>query len=121
MMNILTSRSISSSIQNLGKSFDKQVVLENCDGPLRVRGKVVESGLSISGKVSLKTHELKDPSSPQQIRTRLNLTQAAFAGLMGVSLRTVQDWEQGRREPSGPAKSLLRIAQQHPEVFIKLA
>jgi putative transcriptional regulator len=40
---------------------------------------------------------------------------------MGVSLRTVQDWEQGRREPSGPAKSLLRIAEQHPSVFLNLA
>lgn len=51
----------------------------------------------------------------------LNLSQATFAGLMGVSVRTVQDWEQGRREPSGPAKALLRIAEQHPEVFAQLA
>jgi putative transcriptional regulator len=51
---------------------------------------------------------------------KLQLSQAAFAGLMGVSLRTVQDWEQGRRELSGPAKSLLRIAEQHPEVFMEL-
>jgi putative transcriptional regulator len=40
---------------------------------------------------------------------------------MGVSVRTVQDWEQGRRAPSGPAKALLRIAEQHPEVFAQLA
>ena len=40
---------------------------------------------------------------------------------MGVSVRTVQDWEQGRREPSGPAKSLLRIAEQYPNVFLELA
>jgi putative transcriptional regulator len=40
---------------------------------------------------------------------------------MGVSLRTVQEWEQGRREPSGPAKTLLRIAEQHPQVFLELA
>lgn len=58
---------------------------------------------------------------PQEIRKRLNLSQAAFAGLMGVSLRTVQDWEQGRRRPSGPAKSLLRIAEQRPDVFMELA
>jgi putative transcriptional regulator len=73
-----------------------------------------------AGKIELKTRELKEPSSPQAIRLKLNLSQAAFAGLMGVSLRTVQDWEQGRRQPSGPAKSLLRIAEQHPEVFIAL-
>jgi len=39
---------------------------------------------------------------------------------MGVSLRTVQEWEQGRREPSGPAKTLLRIAEQHPDILIEL-
>ena len=74
-----------------------------------------------AGKVDLRTRALKDPSPPQSIRRSLNLSQAAFAGLMGVSLRTVQDWEQGRRQPSGPAKSLLRIAEQHPEVFTELA
>jgi DNA-binding transcriptional regulator YiaG len=58
---------------------------------------------------------------PQAIRARLNLSRAAFAGLMGVSVRTVQDWEQGRREPSEPAKTLLRIAEQPPEVFAQLA
>ncbi len=74
-----------------------------------------------AGKVDLRRRELQEPSAPQIIRKQLNLSQAAFAGLMGVSLRTIQDWEQGRRRPSGPAKSLLRIAEQHPEVFIELA
>ena len=72
------------------------------------------------GRIDLRTRELKEPASPREIRMRLSLSQAAFAGLMGVSLRTVQDWEQGRREPSGPAKSLLRIAEQHPEVFLEI-
>ena len=68
----------------------------------------------------LRTRELKQHAPPEEIRSRLKLSQAAFAGLMGVSVRTIQDWEQGRREPSGPAKSLLRIAEQHPEVFMEL-
>jgi len=72
------------------------------------------------GKGTLVTRELSDPSDPKIIRGKLNLSQAAFAGLMGVSVRTVQDWEQNRREPSGPAKSLLRIAEQHPEVFLQI-
>jgi putative transcriptional regulator len=72
------------------------------------------------GEIELRTRELKEPSSPNEIRMKLELSQAAFAGLMGVSFRTVQDWEQGRREPSGPAKSLLRMAEQHPEVFMEL-
>jgi putative transcriptional regulator len=72
------------------------------------------------GQVELKSRELSEPSSPKEIRRKLELSQAAFAALMGVSLRTVQDWEQGRREPSGPAKSLLRIAEQRPDVFMLL-
>jgi putative transcriptional regulator len=52
-----------------------------------------------AGKKTLCTGILKEPAPPQVIRKRLKLSQAAFAGLMGVSLRTVQDWEQGRRKP----------------------
>jgi putative transcriptional regulator len=74
-----------------------------------------------AGKKSLRVHTLKEPAPPKVIRTKLKLSQSAFAGLMGVSLRTVQDWEQGRRKPSGPAVALLRIAEQKPEVFIDLS
>ena len=73
-----------------------------------------------AGKKQLRTHTLSEPSPPQIIREKLKLSQSAFASLMGVSTRTVQDWEQGRRKPQGPAKSLLRVAEQHPEVFSDL-
>jgi putative transcriptional regulator len=73
-----------------------------------------------AGQHNLRTHTFKRPAPPQKIRAKLQLSQAAFAGLMGVSLRTVQDWEQGRRKPSGPAAALLRIAEQRPEVFKQL-
>jgi len=72
------------------------------------------------GQLVLRTHKLKRPAPPRRIRAKLRLSQAAFAGLMGVSPRTVQDWEQGRRKPSGPAEALLRIAEQHPKVFLQL-
>ena len=74
-----------------------------------------------AGEKTLRTHTLQAPSPPQVIRAKLQLSQAAFAGLMGVSLRTVQDWEQGRRKPSGPALALLRIAEQKPDVFLQLS
>ena len=48
------------------------------------------------------------------------MSQSAFAGLLGVSMRTLQDWEQGRREPQGSAVALLCIAEQHPETFTQL-
>jgi len=73
-----------------------------------------------AGKIHLRTHTLKAPGSPREIRARMGVSQAAFAGMMGVSVRTVQDWEQGRRRPSGPAEALLRIAEQKPEVFSEL-
>jgi putative transcriptional regulator len=74
-----------------------------------------------AGKKALRTHTLTEPAPPQVIRAKLKMPQAAFAGLMGVSLGTVQDWEQGRRKPSGPALVLLRIANQKPEVFADLS
>ena len=72
------------------------------------------------GGLKLKTTELSEPSEPKIIRSKLKLSQSAFAGLLGVSMRTLQDWEQGRRHPQGPAIALLRIAEQHPEVFADL-
>lgn len=81
--------------------------------------KEIKNFKSGNGK-KLVTRQLKDPSPAKKIREKLALSQDAFASLMGVSIRTVQDWEQGRREPQGPAKSLLRVAEQHPEVFVDL-
>ncbi|WP_310644867.1 helix-turn-helix domain-containing protein [Burkholderia cenocepacia] len=50
-------------------------------------------------------------------RAKVGMSQSEFATLFGVSLRTYQDWEQGRRNPTGAAQTLLRVAIQHPEVL----
>lgn len=50
-------------------------------------------------------------------RLKSGLSQSAFAALLGVSVRTLQDWEQGRREPSGAAKALIAIAEKRPDVL----
>ena len=60
---------------------------------------------------------IEAPSDVRAIRDRTGLSQSAFAALMGVSLRTLQDWEQGRRQPTGPARALLRVAARHPEAL----
>jgi putative transcriptional regulator len=56
-----------------------------------------------------------------QARLRMGLSQQDFAQLLGVSPRTLQDWEQGRREPTGAARMLLRVAVKHPNVLRKMA
>jgi putative transcriptional regulator len=53
-------------------------------------------------------------------RHSVGMTQEQFAVLLGVSVRTLQDWEQGRREPTGTAKTLLKVAIKHPKIFKQL-
>ena len=61
------------------------------------------------------------PTEVRAIREATGLSQSAFAALLGVSVRTLQDWEQRRRKPTGPALSLLRIAERRPEVLLDIA
>jgi putative transcriptional regulator len=55
-----------------------------------------------------------DIPDPKLIRENLGLSQIKFAKLLGISLATLQNWEQGRRKPDGPAKILLNVAAKHP-------
>ena len=64
--------------------------------------------------------------TPEQLlaisaRKSVKMTQKEFARLLNVSVDSIQDWEQGRRSPRGAAKTLLRVAQDHPEVLEELA
>jgi len=55
------------------------------------------------------------------IRERTGLSQAKFATLLGVSVRTLQEWEQGRRAPSGAARTLLLVAAKNPQALLEVA
>jgi putative transcriptional regulator len=55
------------------------------------------------------------PVDVKAVRTRLGKSQAEFARMIGVSLGTLQNWEQGRRRPEGPARALLKVAAENPE------
>ena len=55
------------------------------------------------------------------IREKTGLSQARFAQLLGVSVRTLQDWEQGRRAPSGAARTLLIVADKNPRALLEVA
>ena len=56
-----------------------------------------------------------------EIRAKSGLSQGDFARLLGVSVRTLQEWEQGRRVPSGPARMLLLIADRNPSLLLEVA
>jgi putative transcriptional regulator len=56
-----------------------------------------------------------------EIRKKTSLSQSRFAALLGVSVRTLQDWEQGRRAPSGAARTLLLIAHKNPKALLEVA
>ncbi len=59
-----------------------------------------------------------EPRSPvARVRLSAGLTQVQFAALLGVSRRTLEQWEQGRRQPSGAARTLVRVAERHPEIL----
>jgi putative transcriptional regulator len=53
-----------------------------------------------------------------EIREEYGLSQTKFAALLGISVRTLQNWEQGRRQPQGPARILLRVAAKHPRAVL---
>ena len=54
-------------------------------------------------------------------RQALGLSQNEFSKLLGVSVRTLQDWEQGRKRPSSAASMLLKVAAKHPEVLLEVS
>ena len=56
-----------------------------------------------------------------RIREKTGLSQTRFAELLGVSVRTLQDWEQGRRAPSGAARTLLMVAARNPHALLEVA
>ncbi len=60
------------------------------------------------------------PDDIKSIRENIGATQKSFAALMNIPVATVRDWEQGRRQPEGPAQSLLVIAAQRPDILQEL-
>jgi putative transcriptional regulator len=62
-----------------------------------------------------------DEPDPKEIRNKMSLTQNQFATLMNISVHTLRNWEQGRRHPEGPAKVLLNVVNNHPEVLMEIA
>ncbi|MDP1649686.1 MAG: helix-turn-helix domain-containing protein [Rubrivivax sp.] len=66
-----------------------------------------------------KTHVVLSPAT--EARQKTGLSQSRFAALLGVSVRTLQGWEQGRKQPSGAARTLLTIARTNPKALLAVA
>lgn len=71
------------------------------------------------GKGAVARIDRIEPDSVAAIRAKLGLSQSEFARVFGISLDTLQNWEQGRRKPSGTARVLLKVAALHPEAIIE--
>ena len=86
---------------------------------LKADGRIVE----ILPDGSEKTVDHSDPAAfVRQVRTHCGLTQIAFAQKIEVPVETVRNWEQGKREPRGPARALLKLIEHAPDVaFAALA
>jgi putative transcriptional regulator len=81
---------------------------------------LLQSVKQMSGGKAARVTKVKLPAAAEA-RARTGLSQQDFASLLGVSARTLQDWEQGRREPTGAARTLLRVAVSHPKILLDLA
>lgn len=94
-----------------------------------VQPKAVSSGEALGLKLLQSVREMKAGQAARVTMVALNevsearqstgLSQAQFAEALGISIRTLQEWEQGRRSPSGAAQALIRIAKRHPEVLLE--
>ncbi|MEW6740010.1 MAG: helix-turn-helix domain-containing protein [Nitrospirota bacterium] len=82
----------------------------------------VKQGAAIMKGKMKPSRSIEFPESEvRKIRERYGLSQDKFASLMGISVATLRNWEQGRRKPEGPSRVLLRVAAEHPEAILDIA
>ena len=79
---------------------------------------VKEGGAILRGDQKAAREAVFEDPDVAAIREEYGLSQAKFAALLGISVRTLQNWEQGRRHPQGPARVLLRVAAKHPRAVL---
>ena len=78
---------------------------------------VQEGGAILSGKRAASRQFIVDGPDVKLIRANYKLSQGEFAALLGISVATLRNWEQGRRTPEGPARILLQVAAKHPDAL----
>ncbi len=78
---------------------------------------VREGGKILRGKAKPSRKFIVEAPDVKEIRSNYGLSQSEFARLMGISVKTLRNWEQGRRVPEGAARVLLQVAAKHPDVI----
>lgn len=96
-----------------GKALAKYEAGRNLDEELLAAAREIKAGKAA------RVHHIKVPEI-LEARMRSGLSQQRFADVLGVSRRTLEAWEQGRRKPTGAARSLLTIAARRPDVLQEL-
>jgi len=82
-------------------------------------GSIREGGAILRGRKKPSRRFVFEAAGVRAIRERTSLSQSEFAELIGVSVKTIQNWEQDRRRPAGPAAALLRIIAQAPKLAVQ--
>ncbi len=80
---------------------------------------IKQAGQIKKGKLAASRKFTISPLDIKAIRGKLHKSQSEFAFMIGVSVSTLQNWEQGRRTPDGPARALLKIASKNPDAVVK--
>lgn len=91
----------------------KRQMFEELLGSVREAGAIIRRGQAPSRRTII------GASGVRVIRERTSLSQSEFAQLIGVSVKTLQNWEQDRRRPTGPAAALLSIIEHDPALAVK--
>jgi putative transcriptional regulator len=98
----------------MGKMTEKELIAR--DRRRDIGAELLQAVREMKAGKAARVHRIKVPEA-LEARMRSGLSQQKFASVLGVSKRTLQEWEQGRRRPTGAARSLLAIAAQRPEVL----
>jgi putative transcriptional regulator len=114
MQETQTGRSHPGSVENLEQPGQGVAEMNEKDFNNLVEN-IQEAGKIKAGKLSPSRRFEFSPLDVKAIREKLHKSQAEFARMIGVSVSTLQNWEQGRRKPEGAAKALLQVASKNPE------
>ena len=106
------------TVETVGRTIQimKKRLFEQLKRSLREAGQIKRGTMKPS-----RVFKIDPQNDIVKVRSKLGLSQSKFAAVLGISADTLQNWEQGRRSPTGPAKVLLKVVTKHPEVLLEVA